>query len=92
MPTGLCARYTRPSIQILSAERPDAVCLVVPEPLTCELACQVLEMGYPLIMEKPPGRTVEEIDRMTSAAEAAGVPTKVAFNRRYEPVPSAVES
>jgi predicted dehydrogenase len=71
---------------MLDAEKPDAVCMVVPESLTCELACQVLERGYPLLMEKPPGKTTREIDRMIAAAEASGAPNQVALNRRYIPL------
>jgi predicted dehydrogenase len=71
---------------MLDSERPDAVCLIVPEPLTSELACRILRKGYPLLMEKPPGRTTDEIDRMIAAADATGAPTQVAFNRRYLPL------
>ena len=82
---GFARAYTD-LVRMLEAEQPDAVCLVVPEPLTCELSCRVLRMGLPLIMEKPPGRTVAEIDRMIAAADAAGAATQVACNRRYLPL------
>ncbi len=71
---------------MLSAERPDAVCLVVPVGRTCEVACDILAGGYPLLTEKPPGLTVEETDRMAAAAEASGAPVMVAFNRRWNPL------
>jgi len=76
---------------MLAAERPDAVVLVVPEDATCAMASRVLEEGYPLLLEKPPGRTVQEVDRIAGAAEAGGgggrpVPHQVAFNRRFAPV------
>jgi predicted dehydrogenase len=80
---GFARHYTDYSA-MLEAERPDVVCLVVPEPLTCELSCRILEMGYPLMMEKPPGRTVKEIDRMITAA--GDTASRVAFNRRYTPL------
>ena len=72
--------------RMLPAEQPDAVTLTVPDTVTCELSCRIMEMGYPLLTEKPPGRTVEEIDRMITAAQAAGVPNQVAFNRRHVPL------
>ncbi|NLW49989.1 MAG: Gfo/Idh/MocA family oxidoreductase [Candidatus Brocadiaceae bacterium] len=72
--------------RMLETERPDAVCLVSPVPVTCELSCRVMSMGYPLMMEKPPGRTPEELEQMIAAAEAAGVAQQVAFNRRYAPL------
>jgi predicted dehydrogenase len=77
--------------EMLDAERPDAVVLVVSEDATCAMASRVLEAGYPLLLEKPPGRTVEELERMARAAESVGghgrpVPHQVAFNRRFAPI------
>ena len=70
--------------RMLDTERPDAVSLVAPVERTCELACLILEWGFPLLMEKPPGRTVAEVDRMIAAA--GGVAHQVAFNRRFAPL------
>ena len=82
---GFARRYAD-LVKMLKTEKPDAVCLVVPEALTCELACQVMEMGFPLLMEKPPGHTTDQIDGMIAVADAAGVATQVSFNRRYTPL------
>lgn len=70
----------------LEKEKPDAVCLVVPYQLTAQLAVAILEKGYPLLMEKPPGMTRQETLRMIKAAELSGAPHQVAWNRRYMPV------
>jgi myo-inositol 2-dehydrogenase / D-chiro-inositol 1-dehydrogenase len=70
--------------RMLDTERPDAVSLVAPVERTCELACLILECGFPLLVEKPPGRTVAEVDRMIAAA--GGVAHQVAFNRRFAPL------
>jgi myo-inositol 2-dehydrogenase / D-chiro-inositol 1-dehydrogenase len=70
--------------RMLDTERPDAVSLVAPIERTCELACAILEWGFPLLMEKPPGRTAAEVDRMIAAA--GGVAHQVAFNRRFAPL------
>jgi len=80
------ARHYTDIVKMLETEKPDAVCLIAPVDLTCELSCRILEMGYPLLMEKPPGRTTEELDRLITAADARNVPTQVAVNRRYTPV------
>ena len=77
--------YTDP-LHMLETESSAAVCLVVPPAMTCELACQVLNMGFPLLVEKPPGLTTGEIDQMIAAARASGTPNQVAFNRRYTPL------
>ena len=80
------ARHYTDLDAMLSAEKPDAVCLVAPVPKTCELSCRIMSSGYPLLMEKPPGNNVDETDRMIAAADASGSPTQVAFNRRHAPL------
>jgi predicted dehydrogenase len=75
--------------EMLDADRPDAVVLVVPDALTAALGQEVLERGLPLLLEKPPGRSVSECDRLIAAAEHGKrqpVPHQVAFNRRYAPL------
>lgn len=71
---------------MLAAERPSAVCLMAPVSKTSELSCAVLAMGFPLIMEKPPGLNRAECLAMIAAAEKSGQPNQVAFNRRYAPL------
>jgi predicted dehydrogenase len=73
---------------MLEAERPDAVVVVVPVERTVAVASLVLERGLPLLLEKPPGETVAEVDRLIAAAEKAGraVPHQIAFNRRFAPL------
>ena len=71
---------------MLETEHPDAVCLVVPPSITAGLACQILMLKFPLLIEKPPGLTVDETDRMIAAARLSGTPNQVAFNRRHTPL------
>ena len=82
------ARHHTDALAMLETERPDAVVLVVPDTLTCDLGCRVLERGLPLLLEKPPGRTLAEVDRLIAAAESRrpAVPHQVAFNRRFVPL------
>ena len=79
-------RYYTDMEKMLNTEQPAAVCLVVPEHVTCNLCCKIMEMGYPVMMEKPPGRNIEELDRMIAIADAHNIPTQVAFNRRHAPL------
>jgi myo-inositol 2-dehydrogenase / D-chiro-inositol 1-dehydrogenase len=77
--------------EMLTAEIPDAAVLIVPDGVTAELACAILERGIPLLLEKPPGRDVRDVDRMLAAARkgvggTGPVPHQVAFNRRYVPL------
>ena len=71
--------------QMLAAEKPDAVCVVMHVDYTCKVACQVMELGYPVLLEKPPGMTADEVDSLIATAERTGVPNMVAFNRRHTP-------
>jgi myo-inositol 2-dehydrogenase/D-chiro-inositol 1-dehydrogenase len=71
---------------MLEQEKPDAVCLIVPAHVTFELAMLILELGYPLLLEKPPGLTKVEVERLAEMAESRNIPHMVAFNRRFEPL------
>jgi predicted dehydrogenase len=80
------ARHYTDIDEMLDSERPSAVCLAVPYTITAELAIRVLERGYPLLTEKPPGMNRAEIDAMIDAADRSGMPNQAAFNRRYMPL------
>jgi predicted dehydrogenase len=72
-------------------ERPDAAVVAVLPHVIAAVAAPLLEAGVPLLIEKPPGLTVEEVDALTAAAERGGsggvpVPHQVGFNRRHVPL------
>lgn len=73
---------------MLERETADAAVLVVPEALTTTVGQMVLGRRVPLLLEKPPGRSVAECDLLIAAAEGNGrpVPHQVALNRRYVPL------
>lgn len=74
--------------EMLAAERPDAVVVVVPVERTVAVATEVLARRVPLLLEKPPGETVADVDHLLAACGAGGrpVPHQVAFNRRFAPL------
>ena len=72
--------------EMLDTEKPDAVSLICPVAKTAELSCKIMERGYPVILEKPPGLNGAETRRMIDVAHKHGVPNQVAFNRRYIPL------
>jgi len=72
--------------RMLIEQKPDAVCLITPVDLTAGIAEKILNLGIPLLMEKPPGRIKEETQRLIDAADAKNVPHMVAFNRRFAPL------
>lgn len=76
---------------MLEEVKPDAVCLISPVDKTAEMAIQILKMGYPLILEKPPGKDTAETKELIKIAQSAGVTVRVAFNRRYTPLLMALK-
>jgi predicted dehydrogenase len=71
---------------MLAVEKPDAVCLLTPVQFIAPMAEKILSCGIPLLLEKPPGRTKDELLRLIDLAERKNVPHLVAFNRRYAPL------
>jgi myo-inositol 2-dehydrogenase/D-chiro-inositol 1-dehydrogenase len=84
---GYARAFTDPAV-MLDQEQPDAVVVVVPIERAVTVGSLVLERRLPLLLEKPPGTTVAEVDRLIAAAEAGErpVPHQVAFNRRFAPL------
>lgn len=71
---------------MLNTEQPDAVFLFMPVRLSAACARRVMEMGYPVIMEKPPGVSAAEAQMLADIAEKTGVFNAVLFNRRSMPL------
>ena len=63
----------------------DAVSIVAPTELHCEIACGFLEKGVDCLVEKPIARTLEEADQMISTAEASGAKLMVGHLERFNP-------
>ena len=72
--------------KMIEAERPDAVCITVSESAAAFVGVRILEMGIPMLIEKPPGKTTEELHALCMAAEHKSTPNLVAFNRRFMPI------
>lgn len=65
--------------------RCDAVSLAVPTEAHAEIACQLLEVGIHVLVEKPIARDLEEADRMIAAAEKGGALLQVGHLERFNP-------
>ena len=76
---------TAPSSEELLARSPDVVIVATPHDRLAGLAIQALEAGAHVLVEKPAGIGVGEIDRVAAATEAAGRLVKVGFNHRFHP-------
>ena len=65
--------------------RVDAVSLVAPTEVHCDIACALLEAGIHVLVEKPISRTLEEADRMIAAAARGGAVLQVGHLERFNP-------
>ena len=63
----------------------DAVSLAVPTESHCDIACELLNLGIHVLVEKPISRTLEEADRMIAAAEAGKAVLQVGHLERFNP-------
>jgi len=70
---------------MLDKENPDGCIAVTPVEITAQIALQVIRAGVPLMMEKPPGATVDEAKKIVTWAEKTGTRVMVSLNRRFDP-------
>jgi predicted dehydrogenase len=64
---------------------PDIVLVAVVHSELADASCASLQAGAHVLVEKPAGIGVAEIDRIASEAERAGRLVKVGFNHRFHP-------
>jgi predicted dehydrogenase len=62
-----------------------AVSLAVPTESHCEIACELLNAGVHVLVEKPISRTLEEADRMIAAAKKGRAVLQVGHAERFNP-------
>jgi predicted dehydrogenase len=68
----------------------EAVSLSVPTVAHCEIACELLEAGIHLLVEKPIARTLAEADEMIAAAAKGGALLQVGHLERFNPALTAL--
>jgi predicted dehydrogenase len=69
----------------------DAAIVAVPTTSHCAVACELLERGLDLIVEKPIAVTVEEASRMTALANGRGRLLQIGHLERFNPAITALE-
>ncbi len=62
-----------------------AVSIVTPTETHSEIACEFLEKGVNVLVEKPFAKTLEEADKMIAAAQKTGAKLMVGHLERYNP-------
>ncbi len=73
------------TLEDLLAASPDVIIVATPHNRLAEVAISALEAGSHVLVEKPAGLGVEQVESIASAAERAGRRVKVGFNHRFAP-------
>lgn len=66
-------------------DKVDVVSIATPTETHCEIACAFLERGVHVLVEKPIALTLDEADKMISAAKRSGAKLMVGQLERYNP-------
>ena len=77
--------------EMLHEKRPSAVCLYASYVAIPKIASEVMQMGIPILIEKPPGTTYDEISLIIDSAKKSNVLNQVAFNRRFTPIVNSLK-
>ncbi len=70
--------------KMLLEEKPDAVCVILPDNVVKEVAQYVMQQGIHILCEKPIGDNTKECIELIEIANKSGVINQAAFNRRYQ--------
>ena len=73
------------SLDALLAREPDVVVVATIHNTLTPIATEALAAGAHVLVEKPAGISVAEVDSLTEAAKRAGRLVKVGFNHRFHP-------
>lgn len=80
------ARWATDYRAMLEEEAPDAVLVITPYTVTPAVAADVLRMGIPCLIEKPPSETLAGTEALAAVARETGTWHQVAYNRRHMPL------
>lgn len=69
--------------EMIRTELPDACWVTTPVEVTRKVAGKMMELGIPVLFEKPHGKTLREAEELCEVARRTGTPNMVAFNRRF---------
>ncbi len=79
------ANATTDPVAAATSPEIDAVVITTPARTHVDLALAAIEAGKHVFVEKPLALTLADNDRVTDAAQQAGVVLQIGFNRRYDP-------
>lgn len=76
--------YSTNNREMISRPEVNAVIVSTPEHEHVEPVCQALELGKPVLMEKPLGLTLADADQILATAERTGGDLRVGYIRRFK--------
>ncbi len=79
--------FTEPDsvAKLLANAQVDFVCVATPDDRHYEAACQVLQAGKHLLVEKPSVLSLQQLDHLTRLAQEHGVLAKVVYHKLLDP-------
>jgi predicted dehydrogenase len=78
-------RATASVVEALKSPEVGVVIVATVNAALSEVACQAAEAGKHVLVEKPVGISIQEIDRLEQVARRKGVQVRAAYNHRYHP-------
>lgn len=71
--------------RLLTSGEIDAVLVASPTPTHVDLIARCVDLGLPVLCEKPIDLDIARVDALRPRVAAAGVPVALGFNRRFDP-------
>lgn len=72
--------------ELFASNRPDGIILATPNHLHVEQALQCIEVGVPMLLEKPIATLLADGERLVKAVEASGIPVLIGHHRAHSPI------
>lgn len=90
--SGFGARVTDEPEELLTSGEIDAVLVASPTPTHVDLIARCLQLGLPVLCEKPIDLDIRHVDALRAEVRSSGVPVALGFNRRFDPAFSDVRA
>src|SRR6218665_608846 len=83
---------TESAEQLIGSGEIDAVLIASPTPTHVDLIAASIDVGLPVLCEKPIDLDIDRVDALRSRVASSGVPVALGFNRRFDPAFASVRS
>ncbi|UJP09929.1 inositol 2-dehydrogenase [Microbacterium sp. KUDC0406] len=78
--------------ELLTSGEVDAVLVASPTPTHIDLIARAVQLGLPVLCEKPIDLDIRRVDALRETVRAADVPVALGFNRRFDPAFASVRA